>query len=325
MIVRLRKRVGTGLVDGFLRGLSRAGMLHPEMRATQRAVEVLRDIAYVDDGTAEHRLDVYRPRAPTVDGSLRPCVLYVHGGGFRILSKDTHWVMGYSFARRGYTVFNINYRLSPAHRFPDGLTDAAQALLWLGQNAARFGADPARLVLAGESAGANLVTSLALCLSYRRSEPWARALYDSGLRAAALLPACGILQVSDVERFMRRKKIPAFVADRMAIVRDDYLGTPGSADALAPSGGALDLADPLLVLERGIPPTRPLPPCLAICGTSDPLLDDTRRLDVAYRALAAPIEIGVYPGQLHAFHALFFRNAAKRAWQQTFDFLDRYL
>ncbi len=318
----LRRSVGTRVLDSLFRSLSRAGQIHPAMRAARREVEVVRDVAYVDDGAAAHRLDIYRPRAPAE--KLRPAVFYVHGGGFRILSKDTHWMMGYAFAQKGYVVFNINYRLAPQHPFPAGLVDAAAALEWVNKNAERFGADGKRVVLAGESAGANLVTSLALCLSYPRPEPWARALFDSGVTASALLPACGILQVSDVERFTRRRKIPGFIFERMRVVRDGYLGVPGSANDLGLVGEALDLADPLVMIERGKKPARPLPPCLAICGTADPILDDTRRLEAGYRALGAVAETRIYPGEPHAFHAVFFRRAAKAAWRETFDFLRRH-
>src|SRR5690606_5988723 len=123
----------------------------------------------------EHRLDVYRPAH--AEGP-RPVVLYVHGGGFRILSKETHWLMGLYFARRGYVVFNIGYRLAPKHPFPAALEDSADALGWVVQNAHRYGGDPTRLVLAGESAGANLVTSLTLACCYRREEPYARRVFD---------------------------------------------------------------------------------------------------------------------------------------------------
>ena len=110
-------------MDGFFRGISRAGLLHPSARPERHGVEVLRDIAYLDTGRPEHRLDVYRPRRASTTENV-PVVLYVHGGGFRILSKDTHWVMGLAFARRGYLVFNIGYRLAPAHPYPAALSDS---------------------------------------------------------------------------------------------------------------------------------------------------------------------------------------------------------
>ena len=61
----------------------------------------------------------------------------MHGGAFQSLSKDTHWLMGLAFARRGYVVFSINYRLAPKHRFPAGLQDACTAARWVHENAAR--------------------------------------------------------------------------------------------------------------------------------------------------------------------------------------------
>ena len=79
-------------------------------------MERIVDLAYHRDGTAEHRLDLYRPIERT---GLLPVVFYIHGGGFRILSKDTHWIMALMFARHGYLVYNINYIGSHrAIRFP---------------------------------------------------------------------------------------------------------------------------------------------------------------------------------------------------------------
>ncbi|MFO0635528.1 MAG: alpha/beta hydrolase [Nannocystaceae bacterium] len=88
---------------------------------------------------------MYRPQGAA---ESRPVVLYVHGG-FRVLSKDSHWIMGLAFARAGYVVFNIGYRLAPRHPFPAALQDAAAALAWVHEHAARAGGDASRLVLAG--------------------------------------------------------------------------------------------------------------------------------------------------------------------------------
>src|SRR5262245_28346673 len=88
---RLRRRGGAFVVDNFFRAIATAGRLHPLARPGRHGVEVLRDLPYLPTGEVEHLLDLYRP----VDraGEPRPVVLYVHGGGFRILSKDTHWIM----------------------------------------------------------------------------------------------------------------------------------------------------------------------------------------------------------------------------------------
>ena len=322
MGTRLRRRTGSILVDNFFRGISRAGKLHPHARPERHDVVVQRDIAYMDSGLPEHHLDVYLP-GPVARGEVTsaPSVLYVHGGGFRILSKDTHWIMGLAFARRGYVVFNVSYRLAPQHPFPAAMTDVCAALDWVGRNAHRYGADLERLVFAGESAGGNLVTSLAVATSYKRPEPWARSLFEAGHRARAVVAACALLQVSDAQRFKRRwPHMSGFVGDRLAEVTDAYLGENQVHDQ-----GRHDLADPLLFLERGESPDRPLPAFFAPCGTKDPLLDDSRRLEAALTRMGVPCEAKLYPGEVHAFHALVFRPNARRCWADTYAFLDRHV
>ena len=266
----IRRQAGALVADGFFSGISRAGRLHPLANPARHQVEVQRDVPYADSGRPEHRLDVYLPR---MSPGPHPIVLYAHGGGFRILSKDTHWLMGLAFARRGYLVFNISYRLAPAHPYPAAIADACSAYAWVARNAARFGGDLSRLVVAGESAGANLAAAMAVAACYKRDEPHARAVFDTGVVPRAALPACGILQVSDTDRFARRKKLPLLLLDRLHEVEFAYLR---GWDQAKP--GELDLADPLLVLERDERPARPLPAFFAAVGTADPLLDDTRPL-----------------------------------------------
>lgn len=111
---RLRKGAGAMVADNFFRGLSLVGKLDPRNDPAQHGVGVLRDVPYYHSGDPAHRLDVLVPEE--IDGPM-PIVLYVHGGGFRILSKDTHFGMALQFAKRGYLVFNIDYRLAPQHPF----------------------------------------------------------------------------------------------------------------------------------------------------------------------------------------------------------------
>lgn len=316
---RLRRRAGQIVVDGFFHGAARLGQLHPLARPDRHGVEVLRDIAYAEDsGRTEHRLDIYRPRERR--GSL-PIVLYVHGGGFRMLSKDTHWIMGLSFARRGYLVLNASYRLAPEHPFPAAMEDVAAAFLWTVKNAVHYGGDLSRLVFAGESAGANLVAGLALATTYDRTEGFARAVYEANVVPRAVLPACGIFQVSDVSRFQRKKPhLSRFIADRLEEVEHSYLGRDGTKH-----GALLDFADPVAWLERGVAPSRPLPPFFLPVGTKDPLLDDTRRLARAIEKLGGTAIDRYYPGEIHAFHAFPFFPNARRCWHDTFEFLDAQL
>jgi acetyl esterase len=311
-----RKRAGAFVVDGFFRSAARASQLVPIADPARHGVEVLRNIPYASDGLAEHRLDIYRP---TNRPGPWPVALYLHGGGFRILSKDTHWLFGLIFARRGYLAINASYRLAPEYRWPAAHEDAAAALLWASRETSRFGGDASRLVLAGESAGANLATSLAVACAYRRPEPWARELFDAGIRPSGVLAACGILQVSDTARFRRSGRTSWFLQDRIEEVESAYL-PPGYVVPAAGPG----LCDPLLVLERGVRPERPLAPFFAPCGSWDPLIDDTRRLQRALGQLGVPCEAPIFEREVHAFHAFVFSKPARRCWAQAFDFLRPY-
>lgn len=310
----VRRQTRKALLGSGLEALARAGRLHPRANPRRHGVEILRDIPYTDSGRRAHLLDVYRPahtRGP------HPVVLYIHGGGFSQLSKDTHWIMALAFARRGFMVVNASYRLAPRHPFPAAVQDACAAYRWTAENIASLGGDLDRLVLAGESAGANLVCALTVAACYERPEPFAREVFELGVVPRAALPACGMLQVSEPERFWTRRPLPAFVRLVLADVTGSYLGR---AEPGAPGG--LELADPLLIFESEAIPARPLPAFFAGCGTRDPLLDDTRRLGAAIAALGGVCETRIYPDEIHAFHALVWRRRAREFWGDTYRFLD---
>lgn len=320
---RLRTRVAQTLSRGFLETLANVGKLHPRARPARHRVEVTTDLRYRAGAGADHALDVYRPIGRP--GPL-PVVFYVHGGAFQILSKDTHWLMGLAFARHGYLVVNISYRLAPRHRFPAAIDDTCAAWLWLLREVERLGGDPRRIAVAGESAGGNLVTALTLATVQRRAEPYARAVFDAGVVPRAALPFCALLEVSRAERLAQRRPVPGWIDGIMRGVESAYLGDSPPADR--------ELADPLVAFERaaaraGTAATTPafdraLPPFFAPVGTRDPLLDDTRRLEKALAALRVPCEARYYPDEIHAFHALVWRRQARVCWRDALAFLDRH-
>ncbi|MCX7807168.1 MAG: alpha/beta hydrolase [Deltaproteobacteria bacterium] len=318
---RLRRRLGALAVDTFFRASSYLGALHPRAQPLRHGVERLKNIRYAPGFGPAHCLDVYRPvRLPK--GELLPSLLYIHGGGFRILSKDTHWMMGLAFAKEGHVVFVINYRLAPKHPYPAAVEDCALAYEWLTRNAQDWGGDPKRIIVAGESAGANLTMALAIAACFERPEPFAQRVWKTQIVPSAFLPACGIFQVSDPDRFARRVPLPSrFVLDRIEEVSHAYLGHLSHPSMVGSE--ALTFADPLIFFEKKPSPSRPLPPIMITCGTRDVLLEDSQRLDRALKALGAPVETVFYPGEPHAFHAFIFRDAAQKWWKDTFEFLAR--
>lgn len=315
---RPRRLGAAGVLNHIFAYSSRAARLLPAAQPGRYGVALESNVAWrpPQPGAPDaHLLDVYRPAGAA--GPL-PVVLYLHGGGFRGLDKDTHWVMGIGFANAGYLVFNVNYRLAPRHRFPAAAEDACEAWIWAVRNAACYGGDPARIVVAGESAGANLAAVVGVATAWRREEPWARAAFDEGVSPCALSPACGILQVSDPGRFLRRRNIGRVAS---SIIEGCFYGYIGHDQDPA---GDYGLADPLVIVERAAPPDRPMAPTFLAVGTRDPLLDDTRRFAAALTTHGSPVEARYYPGMEHAFHAWIMRPQARLCWQDQLRFLGGY-
>ncbi|HEY9163805.1 MAG TPA: alpha/beta hydrolase, partial [Magnetovibrio sp.] len=97
---------------------------------------------------------------PSAPAALRPTVLYFHGGGFVLGSLDSHDALCHHLcSQSGAQVLAIDYRLAPKHPFPAALDDARIAAKWLCDHADVIHADPARLAIGGDSAGANLATT----------------------------------------------------------------------------------------------------------------------------------------------------------------------
>jgi len=101
-------------------------------------------------------------------------VLHVHGGGFVAMSSSSHQNYTRVWANNlEIPVFSVDYRLSPDHRFPDALNDCWQVYVWLlEQGERRLGFPIKEIVLAGDSAGGNLIASLTtLCIKKNYKRP----------------------------------------------------------------------------------------------------------------------------------------------------------
>lgn len=88
--------------------------------------------------------------------NLKPIVIDIHGGGWHYGSPNDDDVFSRILADKGYAVFSIPYRLAPEFTFPTQLDDVKKSIAWIHTNAVKFGADSARIVLIGRSAGGNL-------------------------------------------------------------------------------------------------------------------------------------------------------------------------
>jgi triacylglycerol lipase len=125
-------------------------------RAPKDGVEVHKDIAYGPD--ERHRLDLFVPeRRP---GWPAPVVIYFHGGGYIGGARSPLPGLIYDnvptfFARSGMVGVNATYRLAPKVKWPAGAEDVGGVVSWLRDNVARYGGDPSRIFIMGQSAGAS--------------------------------------------------------------------------------------------------------------------------------------------------------------------------
>ena len=122
----------------------------------RRAIKITRSVAYA--GRPRHTLDICRP----VDAVAAPVVVFFYGGGWRRGNKRLYRYVAKALARRGYVAVVPDYRIYPEARYPDFIEDAALAVRWVKDNAARFGGDPDTIFLQGHSAGAHIAAMLAI-------------------------------------------------------------------------------------------------------------------------------------------------------------------
>jgi acetyl esterase/lipase len=119
--------------------------------------DVLRDVEYVPGGHERQKLDLYLP-AKRASDERAPLIVWVHGGAWRVGSKDR--CRAARFVEDGYAVASINYRLSQHAVFPAQIEDCKAAIRWLRAHAAAHGYDGRRIGVWGASAGGHLVALL---------------------------------------------------------------------------------------------------------------------------------------------------------------------
>lgn len=162
------------------------------------------DVPYKKSGTREVRMDIYLPEEGRSDAA--PVLYYVHGGGWAAGSKDKGGLplMRPVFeivAEQGFVCVSIDYRLSKNNGvlMRDCVTDAMDGLRFLKKNADRYGIDPDKIVVWGDSAGGQIAQMLTL--ADPKKFPGVPSLADSDVRPLAGISWYGPTDFTDLELF----------------------------------------------------------------------------------------------------------------------------
>lgn len=97
---------------------------------------------------------------PKVANGALPCVICIHGGGFRAGKRESYDGLIQKLAGEGFVAVSISYRLAPKHPFPAAVHDAKAAVRWVRANAMKYGINPEKIGVTGGSAGGHLAQFL---------------------------------------------------------------------------------------------------------------------------------------------------------------------
>ena len=235
---------------------------------------------------------VYTPGGPVPAGG-RGLVLFCHGGGFVVGSRDSHDGLARALAdASGAVLASVEYRLAPEQRFPAAVEDAWTALGWIAERGEAFGAVAGRVAVAGDSAGGNLAAVLAR-----------RCRDRSGPELALQAMAYPCLDASLSSASMHE------LGDGLGLTREDmerfwslYLGEDGDpSDPEVSPLAAEDLAG--------------LAPAWILTAEFDPLRDEGERYARALADAGVAVESVRCPGAVHGF--LRWRAAVDAARRRT--------
>lgn len=255
----------------------KAVMTDQGMPTTPDPAVTTKDVTY-PAGVGTQKARIYMPAG--AKGPL-PVVLYIHGGGWVIADIDTYDASPRAIAKGlNAVVVSIEYRHAPEAKFPAAHDDSNAAYKWVLANAAKWGGDPKKVAIVGESAGGNMAVTVAMNAR------------DNHLQAPAAVVAVYPVADSNMATGSKVKYATAKPLDT------PMLGWFFAKTLAKPT----DAMDPRLNLVganlKGLPPTT------IILAEIDPLHDDGANLGDKMKAAGDTVTVKEFPGVTHEFFGM---------------------
>ena len=288
-------------------------MFEAEGRFVPRGVASTSDVSYDaasrDPRSRHETLNAFWP-AGTPAGTRLPTVVWIHGGAW--IGGRPSWLNDHLqiLAKRGFTAVTVGYTLAPTARYPTPLRQIMAAIRYLQAHADRLHVDPDRIVLAGDSAGAQLAAQTAAFTedpAYAAEVGVTPALPPGRLRGVLLY--CGVFDWS---------LTGVHGAFRQLLQRAlrEYTGTTHPATVPRLATGSV-----VHHVPAGFPPT------FITAGNADPVLAQSLAMRAALRARGVPVDSLFFPARFrpalpHEYEFQLQLPAARTALARTVAFLD---
>ena len=217
-----------------------------------------------------------------MDGPL-PVIVYFHGGGWVIADLAAYEPSAIALAEKaGAVVVSVAYRLAPEHPYPAAHEDAFAAYRYVAQYAEAMGGDPAKVAVAGESAGGNLAVAVAL-MARDRGAP-------APVHVLSVYPVADLdVRSASYERYADAKPLNRPFMEWFF-------------DRYTPRWRENDDLYPLVDLTHG--DLSGLPPTTIINAGIDPLAAEGENLAVKLKEAGVPTEQRTYRGVTHEFFGM---------------------
>ena len=273
----------------------------PSAVALFQKVRTVANVIYERANGWEGKLDVYAQRMPPNSGPV-PVVIFIHGGGWVQGTKEGSMLQGVlPYVAMGYSVVNVEYRLANVSLAPAAIEDCRCALRWVVAHAKDYNFDPARIVVAGASAGGHLALTTGMIPTSAGFDRTCQTRDEP--HVAAIVNFFGIADVADLLDGPNKAPFPESWPYTV-----QWLGNPPNRAEVARA------ASPLTYVRAGVPPT------ISIHGDADPLVPYAHsvRLQELLQKAGVAHEFVTIPGGGHG-------NFSTAEWQRAFAAIEKFL